>query len=392
MKNILAVSLAVASLSLYSSVSIASGEGFYVAEDDCLDHEAGGTNVCTPGAAGVVTGAELGSAIPNIVDGVDAAIYAEQTAIAGNNILIGNGGSMGIAYSDTFGTVNPGSNVGIGAETQMFGGGNVSYGSFGRVNGMFSSAIGQGAQVGDVNQSGTAGFVLRGTALGAYSSVLSDYSTALGAGSTATGYSSVALGAGTVASEDYTVAVGGRRVTGLSNAVNYSDAVTLGQMQAITDAMAIDISNLDQRITVLEGGTSGGGTGGTGGGSTVDQSYVDNSSATTLNSANSYTDARYDQAVKEAVQESKAYTDREIAKTEKFLSAGIAAVAAQPMLPSMQEGQKAVAVGTGHYNGANAVGISFGYAPRSNIVISGGVSGVSGEGKPVFRTSASYVW
>ncbi|TRO07519.1 hypothetical protein EQ829_25180, partial [Ectopseudomonas mendocina] len=148
----------------------------------------------------------------------------------------------------------------------------------------------------------------------------------------------------------------------------------------------------DQRITVLEGGTSGGGTGGTGGGSTVDQTYVDNSSSTTLNTANAYTDARYDQAVQEAVQESKAYTDREIARTEKFLSAGIAAVAAQPMLPALQEGQRALAVGTGHYNGANAVGVSFGYAPRSNIVVSGGVSGVSGEGKPVFRTSASYVW
>lgn len=222
---------------------------------------------------------------------------------------------------------------------------------------------------------------------------------AMGFDAEASGNYSLAFGTGARAPDPFTVSFGGsgltRRIVGISAGIADTDAVNVGQMKAITDAMAADITNLDQRITVLEGGTSGGGTGGTGGtggGSTVDQTYVDNSSTTTLNSANSYTDARYDQAVQEAVQESKAYTDREIAKTEKFLSAGIAAVAAQPMLPALQEGQKAVAVGTGHYNGANAVGVSFGYAPRSNIVVSGGVSGVSGEGKPVFRTSASYVW
>ena len=91
-------------------------------------------------------------------------------------------------------------------------------------------------------------------------------------------------------------------------------------------------------------------------------------------------------------RESRAYTDQEIAKSEEFLSAGIAAVAAQPNLPALAAGQKAVAVGTGHYNGANAVGVAFGFAPRDGVVLSGGVSGVSGEGKPVFRTSASYVW
>lgn len=224
---------------------------------------------------------------------------------------------------------------------------------------------------------------------------------AMGLDAQATGNYSMAFGTGARATDPYTVSFGGsgmtRRIVGISAGIANTDAVNVGQMRAITDAMAADITNLDQRITVVEGGTSGGGTGGTsggstGGGSTVDQTYVDNSSKTTLNSANSYTDARYDQAVQEAVQESNAYTDREIAKTEKFLSAGIAAVAAQPMMPALQEGQKAVAVGTGHYNGADAVGVSFGYAPRNNVVISGGVSGVSGEGKPVFRTSASYVW
>lgn len=222
---------------------------------------------------------------------------------------------------------------------------------------------------------------------------------AMGFDAEASGNYSLAFGTGARATDPFTVSFGGsgltRRIVGISAGIADTDAVNVGQMRAITDAMAADITNLDQRITVLEGGTSGGGTGGTGGtggGSTVDQTYVDNSSTTTLNTANSYTDVRYDQAVQEAVQESKAYTDREIAKTEKFLSAGIAAVAAQPMMPALQEGQKAVAVGTGHYNGANAVGVSFGYAPRNNVVVSGGVSGVSGEGKPVFRTSASYVW
>lgn len=402
MKTKLSIAVAVAFSTIQLASAAGSGDGYFVAEDGCYKQVAGGTDFgCTPGSQGVFTGAQLGSDVPNITQGVNATIFSESGfGEANNSILIGNLSTMGVADSGA-GLINPGGNVSIGSNSEMYGGGNVSYGSFGRVNGMFSTAIGQGAQVGDVLLAGDAGYVLRGVALGSYSSATNDYAVAIGSNARATGYSSVALGAGTVAFEDNTVAVGGRRVTGLSDAVNFSDAVTLGQMSAITDAMSVQISNLDFRVTALEGAAPGGGGGATD--LTPAYNYTDASSAQTLNSANSYTDASSaqtlstannytDRAVAGAVAESKAYTDREIAKSEKFLSAGIAAVAAQPTLPAMTVGQKAVAVGTGHFNGANAVGVSFGFAPRDGVVLSGGVSGVSGEGKPVFRTSASYVW
>lgn len=340
-------------------------------------------------ARSVAVGTNATAADWSIGIGQDASANNHSMSIGRNAVSNNQSISIGLNAISGPDPMTISNAIAIGTEAQALSVGSMAFGIGSISNGWSSIALGASSRA-MTNDS---------IAIGQLSKATGWNAIAMGFDAEASGNYSLAFGTGARATDPYTVSFGGsgitRRIVGISAGIADTDAVNVGQMKAITDAMAADITNLDQRITVLEGGTSGGGTGGTGGtggGSTVDQTYVDNSSTTTLNTANSYTDARYDQAVQEAVQESKAYTDREIAKTEKFLSAGIAAVAAQPMLPALQEGQKAVAVGTGHYNGANAVGVSFGYAPRSNVVVSGGVSGVSGEGKPVFRTSASYVW
>lgn len=74
------------------------------------------------------------------------------------------------------------------------------------------------------------------------------------------------------------------------------------------------------------------------------------------------------------------------------LSAGIAAVAAQPSLPALGVGQKAVAVGTGSFNGKNAVGLAMAFSPAPGVALAAGVSTASGAGSLVVKTSASYTW
>lgn len=109
-------------------------------------------------------------------------------------------------------------------------------------------------------------------------------------------------------------------------------------------------------------------------------SYADAGDARTLQSANAHADA------------GDARLNNKIKDLDSRLSAGIAAVAAQPMLPAIAPGQKALAVGTGHYNGKNAIGISFGYAPRPNVTYGFGVSAATDSSAPVFRTFVTKVW
>lgn len=172
------------------------------------------------------------------------------------------------------------------------------------------------------------------TAIGATANATGTSSTAIGTGSSSIGNNSVALGAGTVATQDNTVAVGGRRVVGLADGTGATDAVTLQQLQA---AIA-----------------------GVGG---VDTGAI-------LNQANSY-------------------TDQAINGLRKEYSRAIAAVAASPALPALAPGERAIAVGTGYYNGQGGLGIAFAQALQSGAIINAGVSGGSG-GKPVLRAGAAW--
>ncbi len=382
----------------------ASGAVFEAAPG-CVYHYAPGNpnvgGVCDPATYVPFTGTDN-----NIVIGDLSTVHFDpMTGPGGENVIIGWNAHGGVAVDGNGISWNPSSSVAIGDQSQTYGRYNTSLGAAAKTNGYGNLALGLAAVAGYRSY---------------YDPVFSTGSIAIGQDSISYGNHSVALGSGSVADEDYTVSLGSatvkRRMLNLADGVGDYDAVNVRQMRAVTDAMATQISGLDFRVTALENAVPGGG------GGPVDLTpayqYTDNSSAQTLSSANSYTDASSaqtlssanaytdissaqtlssansytDAAVAGVAREARAYTDHEIAKSEEFLSAGIAAVAAQPNLPALAAGQKAVAVGTGHFNGADAVGVAFGFAPRDGVVLSGGVSGVSGEGKPVFRTSASYVW
>lgn len=173
------------------------------------------------------------------------------------------------------------------------------------------------------------------TAIGATASVTGTNSTAIGTGSSAIGNNSVALGAGTVATQADTVAVGGRRVVGLADGTGATDAVTVQQLQA---AIA-----------------------GVGG---VDAGAI-------INQANSY-------------------TDQAINGLRKEYSRAIAAVAASPALPALAPGERAIAVGTGYYNGQGGVGIAFAQALQGGAIINAGVATTGSGGKPVLRAGAAW--
>ena len=379
--------------------------GTFEATSGCAYHYAPGNpnvgDACDPATFVPFSGTDN-----NVVIGDLASTHFDpMTGPGGENIVIGWNAHAGVAVDGNGISWNPRSSTAIGDQSQTYGRYNTSLGAAAKTNGYGNIALGLSAVAGYRSY---------------LDPVFTTGATAIGQDSIAYGNHSVALGSGSVADEDYTVSLGSastkRRLLNMADGVGDYDGVNVRQMRAITDAMATQISGLDFRVTALENAPPP-----SGGGSTdltpayqytdassaqtlsSANSYTDVSSAQTLNQANAYTDvssaqtlnsanAYTDAAVAGVARDSRAYTDHEIAKSEEFLSAGIAAVAAQPSLPALAAGQKAVAVGTGHFNGADAVGVSFGFAPSNGVVLSGGVSGVSGEGKPVFRTSASYVW
>jgi hypothetical protein len=224
---------------------------------------------------------------------------------------------------------------------------------------------------------------------------------AIGAGARATGVG-IAIGAGSVATAGTVGFSDGltlRRLTGLADGFMGSDAVTVSQMTAITESMSLAINDLSQQVGFFSGRidalelSQGGG---------VDSTYADAGDARTLSQANTYADAGDARTLSQAntyadagdartLSQANAYTRSLVDSVESKLSEGVAGVAAMPQLPAMMPGQKALAVGTGHFNGKSAVGLAFGFAPVSGVTVYGGVSGVAG-GRAVFKTGASYVW
>lgn len=193
------------------------------------------------------------------------------------------------------------------------------------------------------------------------------YSTAIGNEILIDGSNSYGLGNNLRIEGDNIFKIGGQRVSNIAAGVNATDGVNLGQM---TDAF----NGLSDRITALEGGTPVPGPG---------PGPVDPDAA-----SRDYVDGKYEQAL----SFSKSYTDKKVKKAEKTLSAGISQVAAQPMIPSLEVGEKTVAVGTGHYNGSHALGIAAAYSPREGVVVGAGTSFSDTSSKSLIRTSASFKW
>ncbi len=84
------------------------------------------------------------------------------------------------------------------------------------------------------------------------------------------------------------------------------------------------------------------------------------------------------------------YTDQTINGLRKEYSRAIAAVAASPALPALAPGERAIAVGTGYYNGQGGLGIAFAQALQSGAIINAGVATTGSGGKPVLRAGAAW--
>lgn len=94
--------------------------------------------------------------------------------------------------------------------------------------------------------------------------------------------------------------------------------------------------------------------------------------------------------VNQAVGQANTYTDQAINGLRKEYSRAIAAVAASPALPALAPGERAVAVGTGYYNGQGGIGIAFAQALHSGAIINAGVATTGSGGKPVLRAGAAW--
>jgi len=338
---------------------------------------------------------------------------SDNQVIGGQNIIIGNGGLFASLQPDGNAVI-----VGNGATAQLQG---AAFGYSAEARD-YSTAIGAESTAGTYS-----------VALGYQSNALFDQAVAIGYGAESNGIGAlaigagaraqlgaIAIGAGSIATEANTVSFSDgvtlRRLTGLADGIAGSDAVTLSQMTSITDSMSQTLSNLSQQLTGVSGRvTALESSQGAGGG--VDQSYADAGDARTLSSAQTYADAGDARTLGQAntyadagdartLSLANAYSDAGDARTlasaqayarslvddmEDKLSAGIAAVAAQPMLPSIAVGQKAIAVGHAYFNGKVATGIAGGFAPMQGMTVSAGVSAAV-DGRPVFRTGVSYVW
>jgi hypothetical protein len=132
--------------------------------------------------------------------------------------------------------------------------------------------------------------------------------------------------------------------------------------------------------------------------------YVDEGDARTLKAANTYTDQQVELGVQrsmdytdkkfdEAVNQSRAYTDKQIKDLDRRLSAGIAASAAMPSVPTLRAGQSSLSVGVGHYNNEEAIGISTAKAISNTVRLDAGVAASTYQPeRPVVRGSVSWIF
>lgn len=169
------------------------------------------------------------------------------------------------------------------------------------------------------------------TAIGDFAEASGNRSVSIGVNADAQAADSVALGANTVADQEGTVAVGGRRVTQVGDPVDETDAV--------------NVRHLEKRLLEIQ---------------PIDSDEI--------------------------LRQSHDYTDAQINKLDKRLSAGIAAVAATPAMPALAAGERAIAAGVANYNGQQAISIGYGHAINNTDYVTASV-GVGTGGRPVFRAS-----
>ncbi|EKB3331230.1 YadA-like family protein [Salmonella enterica subsp. enterica serovar Chandans] len=255
------------------------------------------------------------------------------------------------------------------------------------------------------------------TATGAESNASGDYSTATGAGSNASGKNSVALGANSKASHDNEVNIGvwdgdeqtgTRTLSGLAEATRDDEAVNKGQLDKAISAASGGVSKNDAQemadgaktaaektakgyantaeinannhtnteINNLNTKAQGYASTAQANAVTHSKAYTDESSARTLESANTYTNHRAAQAENNAVARSNNYTDNRFGElrqslehTEKRLNAGIAGVTALSSIPYAAGNKFSYGIGAGNYQNGNAVaaGVQFRVSQSTNV-------------------------
>lgn len=84
-----------------------------------------------------------------------------------------------------------------------------------------------------------------------------------------------------------------------------------------------------------------------------------------------------------------AHVDRRVSAARDYAARGIAATAAIVSVTPSAVGKTAIGIGTGHYDGHNALGLSVAHAPRANVLLSAGVAASNG-GSAVLRTGVAF--
>ncbi len=296
-----------------------------------------GLAMSTPALAGALDGgtAPLGS---------DVAVNGSITATGGSNTVVGSGSS--ISYPSA--PANGWSNTAIGSGVTINGANNSSLGANSSTIGAGNVTIGNQATTGNsINSTGNVAIGMQATAINNTNGTGEIGATAIGYQSSATGKNSVAIGSGSIATTADSVSFGG----GAQTATRVLQNVTAG-------TLATDAVNVSQLQAAIAG---------------VSSPSID-------------TGAIVDQAVSQA----NAYTDRAIDGLRKEYSRAIAAVAASPALPALAPGERAIAVGTGYYNGQGGIGIAFALATQGGAIINAGVATTDSGGKPVLRAGAAW--
>ena len=275
------------------------------------------------------------------------------------------------------------------------------------------------------------------TALGMLSQASGDYSSATGSDARATGMYSATYGVGSRANGEYSVGLGAksratrdnevnigiweaqvenngedsevsytykqtgtRTISGVSDGVNYDDAVNVKQLDSVenwaqqyTQSVGkatlkaanqyTDNAKLKVNETVLENANT----------------YTDGKAAQTLKSANENTERRATQAENKSVARSNAYTDnrlgslkQQVDSNKKQANAGIAGVAAMANIPQVSPGSRlSIGAGLGNYGGEQGLAVGVSARINSRVVTKASVSATS-QHKFVSGVGVSYEW
>lgn len=297
------------------------------------------------------------------------------------------------------------------------------------IAGVFSDAIGYGAQALGRGDTAVGSFAYTGTvsttstdageayrsAFGYKSSATGDYSTSLGAFNVASGRSSVAVGFGSnddgrngvvsFGSSTY----GDRTLTHVADGTAANDAATVGQLNTVKSDVNAQFVSVNAQINALNSlpvadVTAAQVVAGDAATLASANAYTDTTAAATLSSANAHADA----GDKATLGAANAYTDSAVdglknwanaqnrntlQQANKFAAKGIAQALAIPSIPQLAAGQKWVGAAVGHYAGENAVGIAAAYQVSESVNLGAGVSrDASSNSHLAARVQAGYAW